>query len=52
MNGVDLLLAVLILAALAWAIRRCIRNARSGKNCCGDCAACTGRRADCKEPHT
>ena len=40
MNPADVLLLALILAALAWAVTRCIRNARSGKTGCGECAAC------------
>ncbi|WP_295154627.1 hypothetical protein [uncultured Ruminococcus sp.] len=42
MNIVDILLVVLIAAALAAAVRHCIRSRGkcSCSGCCGDCAQC------------
>ncbi len=42
MNGIDIVLLLLIAAALALAVRHIIRRRRQGKGCCGDCASCSG----------
>ena len=40
MNGYDILLLVLIAAALALAVYVLRRKNKRGGSCCGDCAAC------------
>ena len=40
MNGVDIVLIVLIVAAVVAAILVSHRNKTRGKSCCGDCASC------------
>ena len=57
MNLWDIVIALAVLAAVLMAVRKCVRDRRSGKSClsCGEnCAACghacaAGRPADGKK---
>ena len=42
MNGIDIVLLLLIGAALAGAVLHIVRRRKQGKGCCGDCASCSG----------
>ncbi|MBO6303365.1 MAG: FeoB-associated Cys-rich membrane protein [Ruminiclostridium sp.] len=50
MNLVDIILIVLIAAAVAGALFVMIRDKKKGKGCCGNCSCCGGsgecRKAD------
>ncbi|WP_080676436.1 FeoB-associated Cys-rich membrane protein [Ruminococcus flavefaciens] len=41
MNIADIILILLIAAALVFAVRASVKNAKSG-SCCGDCTKCSG----------
>ena len=45
MNMVDVILLILIAAALIGAVLHCIKERRSGRchGCCGDCSQCQGK---------
>ncbi len=57
MNLWDIVIALAVLAAVLMAVRKCVRDRRSGKSCLscgGNCAACghacaAGRPADGKK---
>ena len=40
MNAVDILLILMIAAAVVLAVRKLVRDKKRGKSCCGDCAGC------------
>ena len=42
MNKTDVILLVLIIAALIWAFAVCIRNHKRCGGCCGKCSECGG----------
>ena len=44
MNPIDILLIVLLAAALLLAVRKVIRDKKHGRSCCGSCDACCGCR--------
>lgn len=47
MNAVDIVLIILIAAALVWAVSFCIKSRRNGKGCggcSGNCGACHGNK--------
>ena len=47
MNAVDIVLIILIAAALVWAVSFCIKSRRNGKgcgDCSGNCGACHGNK--------
>ncbi|HRR77486.1 MAG TPA: FeoB-associated Cys-rich membrane protein [Ruminococcus sp.] len=49
MNTIDIILLILIAAALVWAVSFCIRSRRNGKGCggcCGDCSGCSKKHID------
>ena len=49
-NLADIVVAVILLAAAALAVRTMIRNKKAGKSSCGcDCAGCSGCSAKKKE---
>ena len=44
MNTVDIILIVLIAAAVIAAVVFRIRSAKRGKTCCGDCSQCCSQK--------
>ena len=46
MNGWDILLLLLIAAALAMAVRSVVRGRKKAKSCPGSCEGCPGCGAD------
>ena len=49
MKPIDILLLLIIAAAVALAVRRLIINRKTGTCSCG-CEGCTGRISDCHAP--
>ncbi len=50
MNGLDLLLLALLLAAVAWAVVHLLRSGARCGGCRGDCAHCSSRAGGRKPP--
>ena len=51
MNLVDIILIVLIAAAVTGALFVMIRDKKKGRGCCGNCSCCGGSR-DCHKTDT
>ena len=40
MNVIDIILLIMIAAAIGAAVRKCISDRKNGRSCCGNCSCC------------
>ena len=47
MNAIDIILIILIAAALIFAVLHIIKSRKHGRSCCGDCCRCPKTTGNC-----
>lgn len=51
MNICDIIVLILIIAAVSWAVRSILRQRKNGRSCCGNCPQCDNCQKTNKTHH-